>query len=79
VAARRDRTLGYLLAGLTSLTLISVLADAYNFISGQNETLIQQRLQRLELVFALVLLSVTVVFLVIRPRGPRTGRRRPGR
>jgi hypothetical protein len=72
--SKQDRLLGYFLAGLTSLTLISVLADAYSFVSGQNEALIQQRLQRMTLLLALVLLSATLVLLVVRPGNRRTHR-----
>lgn len=76
--SRRDRLLGYLLAGLTSLTLISVAADAYNFVSGQGGQLIAQRLQRIEVLLALALLAVTLIVFVIRPRSraSRAGHRR---
>jgi hypothetical protein len=64
---RRDRILAYFLAGLTSLTLISVVADAYNFIGGQNATLIANRGERLELLTAVALLGVALVLMLIRP------------
>jgi hypothetical protein len=44
---RRDRILAYFLAGLTSLTLVSVLTDSYNFLGGQNPALIRSRNERL--------------------------------
>jgi len=40
---KRDRVLAYFLAGLTSLTLVSVLTESYNFVGGQNAALIRSR------------------------------------
>jgi hypothetical protein len=74
--SRRDRALGYFLAGLTSLTLISVMADAYNFVSGQNTALIEQRTQRVQLLLVLALFGGTLVLLLLRPR--RLAQRRRG-
>jgi hypothetical protein len=64
---RRDRILAYFLAGLTSLTLVSVMADSYNFIGGQNATLISSRSERLELLVAVGILGILLILLLIRP------------
>jgi hypothetical protein len=64
---RRDRILAYFLAGLTSLTLVSVMADSYNFIGGQNTTLISSRSERLELLVAVGILGILLILLLIRP------------
>jgi hypothetical protein len=70
--ARRDRVLGYILAGLTTFTVISVAADAYNFVR-ENEPLIEERVQRLQLLaeFLLVLGLVVGLFAYLFMRGPR--------
>jgi hypothetical protein len=64
---KRDRILAYFLAGLTSLTLISVLTDSYNFIGGQNLALIRSRNERLDLLVAVGTLGILLVLLLIRP------------
>jgi hypothetical protein len=64
---RRDRILAYFLAGLTSLTLLSVLTESYNFVGGQNTTLIQSRSERLELLVAVGTLAILLVLLLTRP------------
>jgi len=64
---RRDRILAYFLAGLTSLTLISVMAESYNFIGGQNAALISSRGERLELLVAVGALGIVLVGLLTRP------------
>ena len=64
---RHDRILAYFLAGLTSLTLISVLTDSYNFLGGQNPALIRSRNERLDLLVAVGTLGIILVFLLIRP------------
>jgi hypothetical protein len=64
---RRDRILAYFLAGLTSLTLVSVMADSYNFIGGQNAALISSRVERLELLAAVGILGILFILLLTRP------------
>jgi hypothetical protein len=64
---RHDRILTYFLAGLTSLTLVSVLTDAYNFLAGQNPALIRSRNERLELLVAVGTLGILLVLLLILP------------
>jgi hypothetical protein len=64
---RRDRILAYFLAGLTSLTLVSVLTDSYNFLGGQNPALIRSRNERLDLLVAVGVLGILLVLLLIRP------------
>jgi hypothetical protein len=70
--AQRDRVLGYILAGLTTFTVISVAADAYNFVR-ESESLIEEPVQRLQLLmeFLLVLGLVAGVFAFLFMRGPR--------
>jgi len=63
----RDRILAYFLAGLTSLTLVSVLTESYNFIGGQNAALIRSRSGRLELLVAVATLAILLVLLLTRP------------
>jgi hypothetical protein len=55
VLARRAHTLNRILAGLTSLTLISVSIDAYNFIR-EDQPLIQGQPQRVLVLLAFILL-----------------------
>jgi hypothetical protein len=64
---RRDRILAYFLAGLTSLTLVSVLTESYSFVGGQNAALIRSRSERLELLVAVAMLGILLVLLLIRP------------
>ena len=64
---KRDRVLAYFLAGLTSLTLVSVLTESYNFVGGQNAALIRSRTERLELLVAVGTLSIILVLLLTRP------------
>jgi hypothetical protein len=64
---RRDRILAYFLAGLTSLTLVSVMADSYNFVGGPNAALIRNRGGRLELLLAVGTLGILLVLLLTRP------------
>ncbi len=64
---KRDRILAYFLAGLTSLTLVSVLTDSYNFLGGQNPALIRSRNERLDLLVAVGTLGILLVLLLIRP------------
>jgi hypothetical protein len=61
--AKRDRTLGYILGGLTSLTVISVSVDAYNFVR-EDQPLVQERLQRVQLLVEFLLLLGVVALLV---------------
>jgi hypothetical protein len=61
--AKRDRILGYILGGLTSLTVISVSVDAYNFIR-EDQPFIQERLQRIQLLLEFLLLLGVVALLV---------------
>ena len=72
--ARRERGLSYILAGLTTFTVVSVAADAYNFVR-ENEPIIDDRVQRLELLIefllALGLLAGMLVFLFLRQPRPR--------
>jgi hypothetical protein len=76
--SRRDNVLNAVVALLASLTLISVTADAYNFVRDQ-ESIISGRVERaqllLEFVIALALLFTLGVWLV-RRGGPRRGRER---
>ena len=70
--AKRDRFLGYILGGLTSLTVVSVSVDAYNFIR-EDQPLIRERLERaqllLEFLLLLVLVALLVFFITRRARG----------
>ena len=72
--ARRDRALSYILAGLTTFTVVSVAADAYNFVR-QEDPIIDERTQRfvllIEFLFVLCVLAITLIFLLSR-RGPRS-------
>lgn len=72
---RRDRVLAYFLAGLTSLTLVSVMSDSYNFLGGQNTTLIPSRSERLELLVAIGALGILLILLFIRSPFRRRNRR----
>jgi len=72
--AQRDRLLGYILAGLTTFTVVSVAADAYNFVR-ENEPIVGDRAQRLALLieFLLVLgvLAGVLIFHFMRRPRPR--------
>ena len=73
--SRRENFLNFLVIVLTSLTIVSVGADAYNFVRDQ-EALIDSRMLRLQLliefVLALaVLVTVMLWFLVRTPRRRR--------
>jgi hypothetical protein len=72
---RRDRVLSYFLAGLTSLTLVSVMSDSYNFLGGQNTALIRSRSERLELLVAIGALGILLILLFIRSPFRRRNRR----
>jgi hypothetical protein len=70
--SRRENFLNVLVIVLTSLTIVSVTADAYNFVRDQ-ETLIDSQLLRLQLLFEFVLVlaalvTVTLWFVVRTPR-----------
>jgi hypothetical protein len=66
----RERILNGILAVLASLTLVSVSADAYNFLSGAT-SIISRRTERAQLLFGflavVMLLAATVLWVQARP------------
>ena len=74
--SRRETVLNGIVILLASLTLISVSADAYDFIRDQ-ETIIERRLLRVQLFVEFMLaLSVAVAILIWFLTRPPRGRRR---
>jgi hypothetical protein len=73
--ARRQWTLSVIVGLLTSLTLISVSADAYNFLR-QDDPLIQSQTQRGVVLIVEVLLIVVILgaFVTLAIRAPRRRR-----
>lgn len=70
--SRRENFLNVLVIVLTSLTIVSVTADAYNFVRDQ-EALIGSRILRLQLLaeFVLALAALVTVMLWFLVRTPR--------
>ena len=73
--ARRQRMLNIIVLLLTSLTIISVTADAYDFIRAE-DLLIERRIERTRLLAEFVVGLVLIVLLAsIATRAPRRSRR----
>jgi uncharacterized BrkB/YihY/UPF0761 family membrane protein len=72
--ARRSNILGTVLLFLTSLTVISVASDAYNFIGGQ-QSLIRGEFGRLRIFIEFLICLGTLVTLIIYLTWPRERRR----
>jgi hypothetical protein len=73
---RRESLLNGVVVLLASLTLVSVSVDAYNFLSAQDDPLIEEQLRRAQLLleFGGVLTMLVIIFLWWVIRRPRKRR-----